>query len=326
MREFGGYFQLEHFDGEEYHNNSLRLNSARNALKYLIEKKQIKCILLPYFICDSVINICKNANVIIEYYNIDQMLLPQKGISKKKGQWLYLIDYFGVIPKESLISFVDKFYPEVILDCTQAFFENSMAEKIHCIYSCRKFFGVPDGAYLSCIDDDNMLSFDCSAQRYLHIVGRADTSASAWYSDFRKIEDEMEHWQIKKMSPSTQNLLRAINYDMVRKKRRDNFTVYDGMLKEYNALDFDVNFIDAPYSYPLFLEKMDVFAVRKSLLSEKIYIPLLWENVMNSLERTVFEYKLSERTLHLPTDQRYSQEEIALIAEKIINLIRKEEL
>lgn len=326
MKEFGGYFQLEHFDGEEYHTDSLRLNSARNALWYLIEKKQIECILLPHFICDSVIDTCKKANVTIEYYNIDQMLLPQKDLSRKSGQWLYLVDYFGVIPAEKLQSFAEKFYPEVILDCTQAFFERSMAEKIHRIYSCRKFFGVPDGAYLSGFGDDDTLPFDCSAQRYTHIVGRADTAASDWYSDFRKIEDEMADWEIKRMSPSTRNILRAINYDSVRKKRRNNFKVYDSLLNEYNALKFDINNIDAPYSYPLFIKNADASAIRKALLSEKIYIPLLWGNVMDSLKNTDLEYCLSERTLHLPVDQRCSEEEIAMIAEKAIGLIKKGEL
>ena len=36
MREIGGYFGLETFSGEEYYTDLLRLNSARNAMRYLL--------------------------------------------------------------------------------------------------------------------------------------------------------------------------------------------------------------------------------------------------------------------------------------------------
>ena len=39
MREIGGYLELEHFTGAEYHQNALRFNTATNALLWLLKKR-----------------------------------------------------------------------------------------------------------------------------------------------------------------------------------------------------------------------------------------------------------------------------------------------
>ena len=42
MREFGGYIEIEHYKGNEYHTGCLALNSGRNCLRYLIRARQIR--------------------------------------------------------------------------------------------------------------------------------------------------------------------------------------------------------------------------------------------------------------------------------------------
>ncbi len=59
MKEISGYFELDIYRLPMFHENSLKFNCGRNCLAYLIEKRNIKKILLPYYICDSVIDICK---------------------------------------------------------------------------------------------------------------------------------------------------------------------------------------------------------------------------------------------------------------------------
>ena len=39
MREFGGYIEIEHYKGNEYHTECLALNNGRNCLRYLIRTK-----------------------------------------------------------------------------------------------------------------------------------------------------------------------------------------------------------------------------------------------------------------------------------------------
>ena len=44
MREIGGYIELEHYQGNEYH-KGIALNSGRNCLRYLIKAKKIQKLL-----------------------------------------------------------------------------------------------------------------------------------------------------------------------------------------------------------------------------------------------------------------------------------------
>lgn len=60
MKEIGGYIELDTCRHAMLHEDAILLNCGRNALAYLLEARGIKKLYLPYFLCDSVANICKN--------------------------------------------------------------------------------------------------------------------------------------------------------------------------------------------------------------------------------------------------------------------------
>ena len=62
-------------------------------------------------------------------------------------EYLYVVNYYGQLTKRKVLELKHRF-AQIILDNTQAFFQKPL-DGIDTIYSCRKFFGVPDGAYLS---------------------------------------------------------------------------------------------------------------------------------------------------------------------------------
>ena len=68
MREIGGYIEFEQFHKEMLHESAIKLNCGRNCLAYLIKMRGIISIAFPYFLCESVKNICKKYNVNIRYY------------------------------------------------------------------------------------------------------------------------------------------------------------------------------------------------------------------------------------------------------------------
>ena len=47
MNEIGGYLEFEQLVSNEYYSNLIRLNSARNALYYVILAKKIKKLYIP---------------------------------------------------------------------------------------------------------------------------------------------------------------------------------------------------------------------------------------------------------------------------------------
>ena len=197
----------------------------------------------------------------------------------------------------------------------QAFFQRPIPGG-DTVYSCRKFFGVPDGGYaLTDARLEQPLAQDRSQGRFRHLLGRFEgPSASAYYEDFKRCEIAFEDDDLLEMSPLTQNLMRGIDYEAIRQTREENYKILHGGLAIHNPLHPCAPI--GPYVYPFYCK--DGTAVRKKLAQEKIFVPTLWPNVLevgNDLER---DY--AANILPLPCDQRYKPEDMLRIVEELNNV------
>lgn len=312
MKEIGGYFGLEQSTHNEYYSNLLALNTGRNALLYVLKARKIEKIYIPYYLCDTVSEICKKYKYEFEYYHVDKAFKPIFSKQLKKSEYIYIVNYFGQISNSELLKFKVE-YKNVIFDNVQAFFQKPV-KGIDTIYSCRKFFGVPDGSYLSTeILLKKSLEQDVSSNRMSHILGRFETTASDYYGLFQKNDESFYDLELKSMSKITHNLLKNIDYKSVRKIREQNFKFLDRALSKKNFLQLKCP--KGPYCYPLLCR--DGSKLRNQLASHRIYIPTLWPNV---LEMDLgFEKQYAQDILPIPCDQRYSIEDMKYMLE-IINM------
>lgn len=320
MKEIGGYFELEHFSGREYHANAVALNTARQALAYLIRAREIKKLYVPHYLCDSVFRVCKDESCPVEYYSVDASFLPVFDRSLAAGEWLYVVNYFGQLDN-TVVRTLKYRFGSIILDNVQAFFQKPAAG-VDAIYSCRKFFGVPDGAYLA--TDASLpqpLAQDASRDRMTHLLGRFETTASAWYGVFRQADEVFDTEPLKGMSALTQNLLRAVDYDAVRQQRNKNFAYLAERLREKNSLQLAAP--DGPYCYPFYCE--NGLAIKRQLAAESIYVPTLWPNVLDTCGVDTLEYNYAANILPLPCDQRYGTEDMERMCRKLLELQEKGE-
>ncbi|MGO1470263.1 MAG: hypothetical protein ACTHW2_09610, partial [Tissierella sp.] len=209
MREIGGYFELDQFINKPYYNNMIELNTGRNALAYLIKAKGIKKVYIPHYLCDSVSGVLKMLSVDYEGYSIDKNFNPLFDKKLEKDQYLYIVNYYGQISNSSIRSFKEQ-YGAIIIDNTQSFFQKPV-QGIDTIYSLRKYFGVPDGAYLSTDRIlEEKLEEEKSSHRMKHILGRFEGEASTYYNDFKENDESFKELPIKRMSKLTRNILGAI--------------------------------------------------------------------------------------------------------------------
>lgn len=297
MKEIGGYFGLEIFSGEEYHKNLIALNTGRNALAYLIRARRIQKLYIPYFLCDSVSLVCEREGCPVEYYRIGKDFAPLFEGSPAEGEWLYIVNYYGQITNEQVIQMKAR-WGNIIFDNVQAFFQRPVAG-VDTIYSCRKFFGVPDGAYLATDAPAIMLPQDVSKDRMKHVLGRFEGVASDYYQDFKGNDRGFVELEIRSMSRLTQNLLRAVDYDAICRKRNENFSYLHDALKKKNRLDLSVP--DGAYMYPFYCE--NGMELKRKLAEKKIYVATLWPNVLEWDESLEKDY--AQNILPLPCDQRY---------------------
>ncbi|MGN1157364.1 MAG: hypothetical protein ACI4TK_14405 [Agathobacter sp.] len=316
MREIGGYIEFETYKGTVFHENAIALNCGRNCLAYLLRAKQIKKILLPYFLCDSVTNICKQENIEVRNYHINEFFIP-KDVSLKEDEWLYLVNYYGQLSHEDVRLWTEK-YNRVIVDNAQAYFEMPLPG-VDTIYTCRKFLGVPDGAFLytNVMVDDATLPFDESFERMHFLLGRFERTASEYYDEYVANNKRFATEKIKHMSKLTMNLLRGIDYEGIKKKRTQNFEYLFEKLKDYNILK--LRMVPGAFAYPLMLD--DAVIIRKELQKNKIYIPTLWPNVLADTNKGSIEYNFAQKILPMPCDQRYDIEDMQYICDVIKEII-----
>lgn len=312
MKEIGGYIEFEYNYGKEYYSNLIKLNCGRNALAYLIESYEIKKICLPYFLCSSVQNTCKKYKINITFYHIDKNFKPLIFDELDEDTWLYVVNYYGQLQND-YIKELKIIHEKLIIDNAQAFFQSPL-DSIPTIYTCRKYFGVADGAYLSSEKKiSRELLQDYSYDRMNFLLGRFEKTAFEFYSEYSANNKLFANEEVKVMSRLTENILKGIDYGLVKKRRRENFEYLSESLSKINILNLSVS--DGAFAYPLLVK--DGANVKKKLQAEKIYIPTLWPDVFDVCNENDLEYRYARDILPIPVDQRYGKEEMAYMVERI---------
>jgi hypothetical protein len=272
MKEYGGYIELETFKGNMLHENVVALNCGRAALEYICEAKQIRKLYLPYFLCSSISNLCEKIKVQYEYYKIDNNFKPIFDKKLDENEWLYVVNYYGQLSNDYIGRLKQK-YNHIIVDNAQSYFQMPV-DGVDTIYTCRKYFGVADGAFLyTDVKLNRQLPQDESFERMHFLLGRYERSANEFYKEYVANNQLFASEPIKKMSRLTNNLLHGIDYEEVAKRRQENFDYLDKELGNINELK--LNSVYGAFMYPLLIE--NGFAIRKCLQYIYIYI---YTNVM----------------------------------------------
>lgn len=315
-KEFGGYIELDTYTGTEFHSSAIALNCGRNCLAYLIRTKNIHKLYIPYFLCSSVANVCRKYDVEVKYYHINYEFRPLFEQTLCEGEFLYIVNLFGQINNKEIIEWKQR-YPNLIIDNAQAYFQMPIGN-LDTIYTCRKYFGVADGAYLYTNKKiDLELETDCSFERMRFLLGRFEKEANEFYTEYVDNNMLFKNEPIKLMSKLTHNLLRGINYATVLQRREENFEVLNQLLHSDNKLKLVVP--QGAFMYPLYA-KNGAF-IKKRLIQKKIYIPTLWPDVFDACTECDLEYELAKNILPIPVDQRYSQKDMEYLAEVIMKCI-----
>jgi hypothetical protein len=316
MNSIGGYFGLELNHRDEYHQDCLSLNTGRNALEYILTAKKYEKIYIPYYTCDVILEPIKKLNIAFEFYSIDLNFEVQFEFkSIKVREVLLYTNYFGL--KDSYIKKLKSECGNLIIDNAQSFFSKPLVG-LDTFYSPRKFFGLPDGAYLY---TDKLLEttpgIDISYHRFEHLLKRLDESAEMGYPDFKKNDAGLCNQPILKMSNLTKNLLQNIDYKAISKKRVDNYNYLSSALLKINKIKIELNNKMVPMVYPFYSNNSNLKAL---LLQNKIYTANYWPNVLEWVAKDSIENDYTRNIVHLPIDQRITKTDL----NKIIKIITHE--
>lgn len=306
----GGYFSLELPLYQEYHAEAIALNSGRFCLEYILRYKQYNKVYIPYYTCDTVVEPLQKLAIEYRFYCIDKNYRIVDDITLKKGEALLYTNYWG-LQGSYCLELASKYGRQLILDYTQAFFARPI-DGIDTFYSCRKFFGVPDGGYLyTDVIADFEIEQDESYMRMDSLTKRIDISPEAGYNDFHRISGLFHEMPIRKMSKLTTRLMRSIDYERVAQRRIDNYNVLR------NSLGGRVlNNGEVPMIFPYLSDEGQ--ELRNRLISNKVFVAKYWPNVDKWTMQGMIEKELPDRLLAIPCDQRYDKFDMSRILKIII--------
>ena len=202
--------------------------------------------------------------------------LDFKPIIKEWDGWLYVVNFYGQLSNDYLTSLGDR----IIVDNAQAYFQEPISG-VDTLYTCRKFFGVADGAILYTDKLIRVEEQDESFERMHFLLGRYERSASEFYAEYVENNHFFKNEPIKRMSKLTENLLHGIDYEMVKKKRTQNFSYLHDGLHTVNKLDLSVP--DGAFMYPLYIE--NGAEVRKQLQAKKYLFQPYGQQYLTSAKR-----------------------------------------
>ena len=315
IKPIGGYFTLEINPFNNMPNAfGVLLNTGRNALEYVLRSLgNCTKLYIPYFTCDSVIEPLTKLNISHEFYSINERLEIQSPISLNKGEYLVYTNYYGI--KDEYIKKLASIYPtQLIVDNAQALF---CPPTNKCIYSPRKFVGLPDGgiAFTDTSFAFEELTADISHDRCHHLLKRIDLGVEAGYADFRANSVKLKNQPIMQMSNLTRTLITSIDFEGVKDTRKKNFQLLHEALSSSNKLEIpEIKSFACPLVYPYLTDNRQL---KQHLIENKIFVATYWPNVLAWCNENTIEYELADKVIAIPIDQRYGEKEMNIIIKLI---------
>lgn len=320
MEAIGGYFELADLVevGKFPHNDGVLLNTGRNALEYILRSiGEVKCVYLPYYTCEVVLEPLKKLNIPYTYYHINSFFEIADELNPQVGEYIIANNYYGI--KDAYIQkLAEKYGDQLIVDCAQALFAKPLSG-IKAFYSMRKYVGVADGgvAYLGNLPDDlvEVEDMENTDDHDSHLFKRKQFGAEAGFSDYQANEKKLDDQPIRLMSFQTKWLLDHIDYDNVVARRRENYQYLHEALVGKNTLTLpDMGSFACPMVYPFKSETNR--KLRKELIENKVFVAKYWPNVEEQ-EGFEKESDMALNVIPIPCDQRYGKDEMSRIIELI---------
>lgn len=258
--EIGSFIELQFYKGKEFYNQDIdiaRLNTGRAAIWHAFRMTGCKAIWIPYYQCDTVRETLLEYGVEVKYYHTDWNFNPID-LSPMDDEAVLFVNYYGVMSHKRMVDLANQSKNPIIDNC-QAFFNKPIDGAMN-IYSCRKFVGTPDGAYVIGKDAHKYVEKypQCySSDTATFLLMRIEYGCEGKAYEARSInEHRIDGEPVMKMSKLTRAILDGTDYEYIKRCRRDNFVFAHDMLGCINKIN-PLQYYDedtVPMVYPLVVE------------------------------------------------------------------------
>ena len=290
------------------------LSSGRAALECILRNMpRPRRVLVPRYVCDTVLEPIARLDLPIERYPISEQLVPCPPADTDSSDLLLLVNYFG-LTEEAVQAAALRHPGPVVVDATTALYSPPLPG-VPTFYSPRKFGGLCDGG-IACAPFSLQLpeQQDYSATRTLGMLQRAENGATAAAPSIAAAEDSLSS-PARRMSPLTRRLITSIDWAAAAQRRLENYHILHAALGPINRLNLPDTPSAAPMCYPLV---SGIPGLRDELIDAGIALPLYWPEVIAATTPEQPENLLARTLLPLPLDQRYSTADMQRLIQLIL--------
>lgn len=302
----------------------IRLVNASSAIWLALALSGRKRAWLPSYLCHSVVDAARRAEVEIRFYPVDESLDSADSTwteSLGDTDFALFIDYHGFPFNRAVVAAARRNGALVLRDASQALLSEPPGEFDFTAYSPRKFLGLPDGGLLEGDlgpgaeqveltpppGDWSEMALRASIERARFDIRGGD---NLWFPLFRELAARAPIGPFGMSELSGFLLDHCFDVAETSQQRRDNYAVLAGALSPI-ALFPELPEGVVPLGFPVRVRHRD--RLKQHLISNRIYPPVHWD--LEGVVPASFEssHRLSRSTLTLPCDQRYTANDMRRI-------------
>lgn len=311
--------QNRHLDAPDVYTYSSGRAALYQILKFLKQEKSVTHVLLPDYLCSSVLVPVKALGLDYTFYPINEKLeLEPTSFHPlyKSGTAVLLINYFGLQDLSSQIKSIREIDDKAIIieDDVQTYYEfiKPLGGVDFKFTSLRKTFAVPDGGlaktkfHLPRVTAPNTFGQYKAAAALLKSMREDNFNDQIYLDLFEKGESLIDCEQECGMSLIAEKLYSFMNEEHVKVRRLNNAEYLVEQLEKLGIkplLPLLENHV--PLFVPIVLKNRDV--IRKAMFQKEIFCPVHWP--LDGMEIKRGEQMANEE-LSLIIDQRYGRKEM----------------
>lgn len=325
----GGEFQIavtdilnaqnRHLEAPDVYTYSSGRAALYQILKYLKQEKNVNHVLLPDYLCSSVLVPVNELGLDYAFYPINEKLELEPATFQplyKKRTAVLLINYFGLQNLSSQIRAIREIDDKAIIieDDVQAYFEfiKPLDGVDFKFTSLRKTFAVPDGGlvktkyHLPKVTTPNTFGQYKAAAALLKSMREGNFNDQIYLELFEKGESLIDSEQECCMSLIAEKLYSFMNEEHVKVRRLNNAEYLVEQLGKIGIKPLLPLLKDhVPLFIPVVLKNRD--AVRKAMFKEEIFCPVHWPLAGMKIKRGE---QMANEELSLIIDQRYGRSDM----------------
>ena len=291
-------------------------------LKYLKEQYGITSVLLPDYLCDTILVPIRKLDVAYSFYPLnDKLELESETFMEvyKRDAAILLINYFGLQDLSEQVAFIRSIDKDAIIieDDVQAYYEfkKELDGVDFKFTSLRKTFAVPDGGLVKTkhslpkIDTPNTFGQYKAAAALLKSMREGNFIDQIYLELFEKGESLIDSEQECGMSRIAEKLYSFVDEESVRVRRLNNAQYLIDELEKIGIIPIlPLTDNHVPLFIPIRLNNRD--AVRKAMFMRDIFCPVHWPLDGLDIQRGK---QMADTELSLIIDQRYGRKDMDAI-------------